>query len=715
MALSRDRLIGTSRAVLDALSGSYSQIFFTESRVVGALLLASTLVVPQIFLGGLLATTVALGTAWVLKLPAELIRSGLFGYNALLVGLGGAALLPPGREALLLIVVAVVAAVLLTAAFHAALGVTFGVPALTLPFLAAFYVVLGARAQLGIDLQPLPHDPWIGAMTLPEPVTGYLQSLGAIFFLPRIDAGLVVLVALVVFSRIGWVLSVLGFALAYLLVDALAVLPGGVLPWVVGYNFMLVSVAIGGVWFVASPAAMLLATAAVLVCAMLTVGLLPYLALGGMPLLILPFNLTVMLVLYAMRQRVRDGAPKSVDFLPGTPEQNLHHYQMRIARFGANYAVRLHAPFLGTWVCAQGVDGALTHRGMWRHAFDFEVRDGEERAFRNQGRTVQDYLCYRLPVLAPADATVVKVVDGVPDNPIGEVNLRDNWGNAVVLYVGPNLYALLCHLAPGSIKVREGQIVRQGEQLALCGSSGRSPTPHLHFQLQATARLGAPTLAIELHDVVSEQAGKSELRATYVPREGDRLRNIEPQGEVAALFRFAYGEPMAFRVSRHGVIRRETLTPTIDLFGNMLMGSQERRAVLYYEIRSRLMTVYDAVGSSRSALRLLYATLARVPFEVTQDFTWHDAIPVRHLVRWPMRRLLDLVGPFYMPAGLVMCYRSAWEGGALVVRGESVRHRHGAPFLMTEARVRAGVGIERLVVRAGSREYLAERIEEGQS
>ena len=159
---------------------------------------------------------------------------------------------------------------------------------------------------------------------------------------------LVLLAALVAFSRIGWALSVLGFVLAYAVVDALAVLPGDVLPWVVGYNFMLVSVAIGGVWFVASPAAFVLATVAVLVCAMLTVGLLPYLALGGMPLLILPFNLTVMLVLYAMRQRVRDHAPKAVDFLPGTPEQNLNHYHMRVARFGASYAVRVHAPFLGT-------------------------------------------------------------------------------------------------------------------------------------------------------------------------------------------------------------------------------------------------------------------------------------------------------------------------------------------------------------------------------
>ena len=34
--------------------------------------------------------------------------------------------------------------------------------------------------------------------------------------------------------------------------------------------------------------------------------------------------------------------------------------------------------------------------------------------------------------------------------------------------------------------------------LGLCGSSGRSPEPHLHFRLQSRAGLGSPTIALSL-------------------------------------------------------------------------------------------------------------------------------------------------------------------------------------------------------------------------
>src|SRR5581483_3751312 len=93
----------------------------------------------------------------------------------------------------------------------------------------------------------------------------------------------------------------------------------------------------------------------------------------ALPLLILPFNLTAFTVLFAMRQRTRDGSPKAVDFAPGTPEANLSYYRTRLARFGLQSAVRFRLPFYGRWTVTQGEGGAHTHKGEWRHALDFEV------------------------------------------------------------------------------------------------------------------------------------------------------------------------------------------------------------------------------------------------------------------------------------------------------------------------------------------------------
>lgn len=44
-------------------------------------------------------------------------------------------------------------------------------------------------------------------------------------------------------------------------------------------------------------------------------------------------------------------------------------------------------------------------------------------------------------------------------------------------------YSLYQHLKPGSIKVKEGQLVSPGEELALMGNSGESTGTHLHFEL----------------------------------------------------------------------------------------------------------------------------------------------------------------------------------------------------------------------------------------
>jgi murein DD-endopeptidase MepM/ murein hydrolase activator NlpD len=56
-------------------------------------------------------------------------------------------------------------------------------------------------------------------------------------------------------------------------------------------------------------------------------------------------------------------------------------------------------------------------------------------------------------------------------------------GNHVVLDLGDGVYAALAHLRRGSVRVRPGDRVAAGQQLAAWGNSGNSTEPHLHFQL----------------------------------------------------------------------------------------------------------------------------------------------------------------------------------------------------------------------------------------
>ena len=698
----RARALFASNATL----GSYSQILFGRSRLVGFLLLLATAVDLRMLVAGFAAVLLALGTALVLDLPSELIASGLYGYNALLIGLGGAAFVEYTPLAIGLFTVAVMGSVLITAAFHSALGAQFNLPTLTLPFLAVFHVVTGTIPLADLPMRTFDADSVATLEGLSDAGKLYLQSLGAIFFLPRIEAGALVLVALLTYSRIATLLSAMAFGLVAVFASELFVLGDPMLRILLGYNCILIAIALGGVWFVPSLSSFVLAATGALAGGIFTLGTVGRLASVGVPLLILPFNLTVLLVLYAMRQRVSDGRPKAVDFFPGSPEQNLNYFRTRLARFGARYFVRISAPFLGRWICTQSVDGTITHRDAWRHALDFQVTDDDGELFVGDGSRLEDYRCYRLPVVAPAKGIVAVGVDEIPDNPVGEINVEDNWGNLVIIYHAPGLYSLVCHLSPGTITVKEGQHVRLGETVGLCGNSGRSPTPHLHFQLQATARVGAPTLALELQDLIVEDEEGETMVSVMVPEEGMIVRNVEPEPTLGRRLRFEYGDTL--RLKTDG--RIEELVADIDLNGTFRLASRDLRATLYYDHAPSGFTVWDAIGDPRSSLRLVQTALSRVPFDQSRSLSWTDHLPTRAFLPWFIRPLADFIAPFQPATGIKMRYHVVHRDGEALVRGESLgARRNGAPAIRSEARISA-LGLEELSVDVRGRSRRATRV-----
>ncbi len=689
--------LGRARAGVDAVLAAHAQVLFARSRVTGALLLAAIALEPRALVMGLLALAVAGAAASLLGVAEGAIESGPYGYNALLVGLAVAHRFGAGSGAVALLVAAAVLTVLTTAAVAAAAERAGAVPVLSVPFVLVAWAVLGAAPSLGLA----------GAADAAPP-SGLLESLGALFFVPRPDAGLLVLAALLWHSRIAAVLALGAAALVASLGIACPAVVQGALGPALALNAMLACVAIGGVWFVPSPSSFLLGGAAALASVALTLALAPALGRLGAPVLILPFNLAVWLVLHATRRRVLDARPKSVDFVPGSPEDNLAYYRTRLARFRALHAVTFRLPFRGAWVCTQGVDGALTHRGEWRHAFDFEVRGDDGRLFRGEGASAEDHHCFRLPVLAAADGLVVKVVDDVPDNAVGEMDLRHNWGNCVLVRHAPGLHSLVAHLARGSVRVREGQPVHRGDVLGACGSSGRSPRPHLHFQLQAKPSLGAPTMPCRFSDAVvrdAQGAGEVVSLAT-APAEGDVVRNPEPDDALAALLVFEPGSTLAFRTRG----AREHVEHEVDLFGNRVLRSRELGAVLCFARGEDGFTCFDPLGPRASVLHLVRAALPRVPFDAAPGLAWTDYLPARWSAWRGARVLRDLAAPLLPGSGLEMRYRMRPHAAGVDVVGESLHRRGDGPAVRTLAALRPGLGIARLEVHVAGRAFVADRI-----
>jgi murein DD-endopeptidase MepM/ murein hydrolase activator NlpD len=150
--------------------------------------------------------------------------------------------------------------------------------------------------------------------------------------------------------------------------------------------------------------------------------------------------------------------------------------------------VPLRLPVVGRWTVAWGGDNAEVnphvHYGSQRRAADLWQVGSDGKTYEGDGKELSDYHAYGRDVLAVANGTVVTVVDGVSDNPPGQMDGALVTGNFVTVQHGERLYSLYAHLQPGSARVRPGQPVHAGDVLGKCGNSGNSSEPHLHFQLQ---------------------------------------------------------------------------------------------------------------------------------------------------------------------------------------------------------------------------------------
>jgi Peptidase family M23 len=130
-----------------------------------------------------------------------------------------------------------------------------------------------------------------------------------------------------------------------------------------------------------------------------------------------------------------------------------------------------------------------------RYAVDWEQLDDDGRVYSGEKEDPESYTIYGQEALAVADGTVVKVVDGLSDQVPGTypegISIDEADGNAVILDLGGGNYANYAHLQPDSIRVQEGDRVRQGDVLGLVGNSGNSVAPHLHFHVMSSPLFAA--------------------------------------------------------------------------------------------------------------------------------------------------------------------------------------------------------------------------------
>ncbi|WP_417580423.1 peptidoglycan DD-metalloendopeptidase family protein [Pelagibacterium sp.] len=152
----------------------------------------------------------------------------------------------------------------------------------------------------------------------------------------------------------------------------------------------------------------------------------------------------------------------------------------------------LRLPFDGQWYVFWGgrdvADNYHAADPAQRFAYDFLIQE-EGKSYEGAPDVLENYFCWGREILAPADGQVIAMVDDLPDQPIGETDAENPAGNHVILALADGEYAFLAHMAESSIRVQRADTVAKGDVLGLCGNSGNTSEPHLHFHLQTTPDL----------------------------------------------------------------------------------------------------------------------------------------------------------------------------------------------------------------------------------
>jgi murein DD-endopeptidase MepM/ murein hydrolase activator NlpD len=212
--------------------------------------------------------------------------------------------------------------------------------------------------------------------------------------------------------------------------------------------------------------------------------------------------------------------------------------------------VVINPPLRGDgWLAGNGPSNTSGHRRALipvggaariaqRFAIDFVQLREDGRTFTGDAKDNRNYRCYGAEALAVADATVVAVKDGIPENIPGinsravPITLETIGGNYVILDLGDGRYAFYAHLQPGKIRVKQGDKVRRGQTLGLVGNSGNSTEPHLHFHISdAGSPLGSEGLPYALTSFESQGKGwgwkPSDPKYTRIRRQMEMPLELE--------------------------------------------------------------------------------------------------------------------------------------------------------------------------------------------
>lgn len=650
--------------MLPGILNSYSIVFFLNNRFFALVVMATSFFNFYAGLSGLLAVIVSLLVGKWMHLDDSTLRKGIYSFNALLTGLGMGTFFDPGVVFFSLLLIVTVFCLLFSVALGGWLG-KYNLPHLSIPFVISFWFLLLPASQfenLGLtqrniywlnEMYAVGGNPLVqffqtvDAIPLHEMVDLYLRSLSSVVFQSNLISGFLIAVALLISSRIFFSLSVIGFLSAYLFAQFTGSEAASLTYYNIGANYMMVAFAIGGFFLIPSKHSYLWTVFLVPLTSLILLFFYKMLGTLQLPAFSMPFSITVILFLYFLQQRVRPNGLILTPYQHYSPEVNLYTFKNNSERFSRFMYKTLQLPFWGEWTVTQGYDGEYTHLGEWGKALDFMIKDSHGVTYRGNGFVCEDYYCFNKPVVAVADGVVEQVTDNIEDNVPGTINTQNNWGNTIVVNHYNGLYSQVSHLKKGSAKVKPGDLVKAGDILALCGNSGRSPEPHLHFQMQLHPYTGAKTYAYPVAYYFRRNETNEELKQFSFPSTGEVVSNVQCNKILTDAFNIMPDRSLTLNYSVGKDDFSEKWNAGTDAYNNKYLHCEQTGDTAYYVYDGKMFYFTTYYGSKKSLLHYFFLSAYKVFLSPEGKNMITDSLPLPYVSsnQW-LIWLNDFISPF---------------------------------------------------------------------
>ena len=208
------------------------------------------------------------------------------------------------------------------------------------------------------------------------------------------------------------------------------------------------------------------------------------------------------------------------------------------------------------------------------------------------------------------------------------------------------MFSQISNIKKDSFGVFIGQYVTKGTYLATCGNSGRSPEPHIHFQLQTLPTIGAQTLEYPISYFMERHGTEKQLRISEIPKEGSFISNVQVNELLTVGFSFLPGQKIKFKNdTTEELINWEVFT---DAYNKSYIYCSESNSYAYFVNDGVMLYFTDFEGDKTSVLFHFYLAAYRQLLGYYDAMPISDNIPLIHFNQKWIQFFQDFVAPFYL-------------------------------------------------------------------